>query len=154
MEPFLPPIASDPEFRPRIREGDLLNVPDPGAYRRILANPFPGVLALIAWCWTLHALFTGIWYADGHGPLIAILIIPFAGLIPWLFRYQCLDCGANGPLHRWKRHLCPPAARRILEGRHRPWRGPSPGLQVVFWLYVLGMALMAVRGLGPGGIVG
>ncbi len=142
-------MTADPEFRSRVRAEDLQNVVDPGAYRRILANPFPGLLALVAWLWGMHTLLTDPPSNDALWPLAAFLLLPFGWLVLWMFRYQCLDCGSTGPLHQWKRHLCPPVARRILNGRKRPWRGPPPGFQVVLWLFWFCMALLLVRGQIP-----
>ena len=142
MEPDPPPLRADPDFRPGVAERSLPSDPDPGAVRRILANPYLGLLGLGLWLALLRLAVL----AMAEAPQYGYLLIPLAGaglLIPRLFQYHCLDCGATGRLSRWRRHVCPSVARRLLEGRSLRFRGPSPMVQVLLWLYLLGAVMAA-----------
>ena len=149
MEPTPPPVRSDPEFRPALSERSLPRDADPGAYRRILANPFLGLLALGLWIIAARAALTG--SADAPGLLLieSAALAVAAYLLPRLFHYHCLDCGATGRLTGWRRHVCPPVARRLVEGRPRRFRGPTPMFQALLWLYVLALALVLGSLLTP-----
>ncbi|MEW4570753.1 hypothetical protein AB1L88_23045 [Tautonia sp. JC769] len=146
MEPSaLPPPTLDPEFRPQLTDRSLPVVVHPGSYRRILANPFLGFLGIGLWVAALRQAVVnridrlGLVLAFGGLALLAVVVLPR------LFRYHCLDCGRSGRLTRWKRHVCPAVARRIVEGRPRRFRGPRPLAQTFFWAVVLAVVLSLVN---------
>jgi hypothetical protein len=136
-----PPPTLDPEFRPQLTDRSLPTVVHPGAYRRILANPFLGFLGIGLWVAAFRQVLlsrldpVGLVVAFGGLPLLAIV------LLPRLFRYHCLDCGRSGRLGRWKLHVCPAVALRIVEGRPRRFRGPRPLAQTFFWGVLLAVVL-------------
>ena len=145
MSPSPPPLRADPEFRPAFSERAMPRTTDPGAYRRVLANPFLGIIGVGAWLWALRFLVTGGNAFTGRATLLSIGLPVAAWFLPRLFQYHCLDCGRTGPLRRWKRHVCPDVARRIIEHRPRRRRGPSPMVQLLLWLFVLVAILLQVR---------
>jgi hypothetical protein len=149
VEPAQAPVERDPEFRPLVHARRVAEDLEPGPYHRVLANPFLGLLGVFVWIGVLYRLLH-----DGlAGPLdVALTVLVLAsGLgLPRLFQYHCLDCGKTGPLRRWKQHICPRVAERHFAGRPRRFRGPSPGVQVVLWLYALLMILVALKAPGWG----
>ena len=80
--------------------------------------------------------------------LFLISLLAAAYFLPRLFHYHCLDCGRTGRLTRWKRHVCPEVARRIVEGRPRRLRGPGPLAQTLLWGYVLAVILVLASASG------
>lgn len=144
MEPILP-LRLDPEFRPASTERSLPPVIDPAAYRRMLFNPFLGILGVAAWAAGVRWL----WIAavERHAMFIYVLVA-WAGagfLLPRLFQFHCLDCGRSGRISRWRRHVCPAVARRILEGRPLRFRPPGPLAQMLMWGYFLAIVLVLAR---------
>lgn len=149
MEPAQAPVERDPEFRPQVHARRVAEDMAPGVYQRLLANPFLGLLGLMAWVGMLrHLIVRGL---AGPADLVLGLVVLLSGLgLPRLFHYHCLDCGKTGPLLRWKQHLCPRVAERHFAGRPRRFRGPPPTVQIIVWLYVLLMILVALNALGVG----
>jgi hypothetical protein len=147
MEPAQAPVERDPEFRPLVNARWVAEDLEPGPYHRLLANPFLGLLGILAWFGILYRLFVrGV---AGPIDLVLTVLVLLGGLgLPRLFQYHCLDCGKTGPLLRWKQHLCPRVAERHFAGRPRRFRGPPPSVQVVLWLYVLLMILIALNAWG------
>ena len=143
------PVERDPEFRPLVPARRLAEDLEPGFYHRIVANPFLGLLGAVAWFEVLSALLR-----SGSDsvlvPILVVLVLLSALGLPWLFQFHCLDCGQTGPMRLWKRHICPRVAERHFAGRPRRFRGPTPGVQVVLWLYLLLIILMALKGLDWG----
>jgi hypothetical protein len=142
-------VERDPEFRPLVPARWVAEDLEPGPYHRVVANPFLGLLGILAWAgvlyWLLHDQFAG-----ALNPVLVLLLL-LSGLgLPRLFQFHCLDCGTTGPLRRWSRHICPRVAERHFAGRPRRFRGPPPGVQVVLWLYALLMILVALKALGWG----
>lgn len=142
MEPSAPPLPTlDPEFRPQLTDRSLPIVVHPGSYRRILVNPFLGFLGIGLWVAAFrHVLLIR---TDAVGLFLAFMVLPVLGGIglPRLFRYHCLDCGRSGRLKRWKQHVCPSVALRIVEGRPRRFRGPRPLAQTFVWAVLLAVVL-------------
>ncbi|RUL85057.1 hypothetical protein [Tautonia sociabilis] len=138
------PLEADPEFRAVASARGLPSVVDPGAYRRVLVNPFLGLLGAGAWVAAARAvLVVGV---EGMArPLLLVWLLVGAILLPRLFQFHCLDCGRTGRLARWRRHVCPKIARRIVEGRPLRIRWPGPIAQLVVWGYVLAVVLVLVR---------
>ncbi len=139
-----PPAAErDPEFDATVTAGSLDLETAPEAYLRLVANPFLGVLGLLAW------LVAGYWIvvrgvAGLLTPIAIVLLLACLALIPGRFQYHCLDCGRTGRLSDWRRHLCRRVAERRLDGQARRFHGPPPSVQVVLWLWVLmGVILLA-----------
>ncbi|HEX8200575.1 MAG TPA: hypothetical protein VF590_08810 [Isosphaeraceae bacterium] len=141
------PVERDPEFRPLVPVRQLVEDLEPGFYHRIVANPFLGLLGILAWFGTLSALLHAGFDHVIVPVLVALVLLSALGL-PWLFQYHCLDCGKTGSLRLWRRHICPRVAERHFAGRPRRFRGPPPSVQVVLWLYVLLMILLALNALG------
>lgn len=142
-----PPAGRDPEFDPILPDHALELDHAPEAYQRLVANPFLGIAAVLAWLAGMAALI----FHNVAGPftLMAILLMFAAlGLVPGLFQYQCLDCGKIGRLSEWRRHMCPSVAERRLEGRTRFWRGPTPPVQVIIWLWFLMLLFILAHSLG------
>lgn len=142
METF-PPLAADPDFRSVVSERSLHSVIEPGVYRRVLANPFLGFLGIALWVVGLR--YTMLLF-EMERPAVSILILvvllAVAIRIPRLFHFHCLDCGRTGSLRRWKEHICPAVARRLLEGRPLRFPGPRPLVQLLFWGYFLAVLLV------------
>jgi hypothetical protein len=148
--PELPPAGRDPEFDPVLNTEGLELDHSPESYQRLVANPFLGFFAIILWLGALYTLFLG--YLGPFTPMAALLLMSSLALLPPLFQFHCLDCGATGRLSGWRRHMCPSVAERRLEGRVRHLRGPAPPIQILLWLWVL-MALIvaaAAFDLHPG----
>ncbi len=100
--------------------------------QRLLANPLLAVAATIVW-WT--ALRTVVeWKYLSASALVGSTIV----LLPFFFRYHCLDCGHGGFYGVWKRHAC----TRVIE-RRRARRGLQTsvladlGVQMRLWALVL-----------------
>jgi hypothetical protein len=147
VEPAQAPVERDPEFRPLVPARRVAEDLEPGPYHRVVANPFLGLLGVLAWIAILRRLF----FQGVAGPLdlvLAVLVLAGGLGLPRLFHYHCLDCGKTGSLRLWKRHICPRVAERHFAGRPRRFRGPPPSVQVVLWLYVLLMILLALNTLG------
>jgi hypothetical protein len=146
VEPAGPPPQRDPEFDaggadPGHALPDGIN---PGDYLRILANPFLGFAGLVAWLglflWAVRKLGRN---PDLFGPLAPFVFVVFVAclwILPGLFHFHCLDCGRTGRLSRWRRHVCPPSVARRIAGQPRAFRGPTPFVQVILWLWLLMLA--------------
>jgi hypothetical protein len=117
----------------------------PESYQRLVANPFLGFFAIVAWVLGVLILFKGV--LGPFTPMAALLMLAALALLPPLFQYHCLDCGATGRLTEWRRHMCPSVAERRLEGRTRRLRGPAPPIQVLLWLWVLMALIVAAAAL-------
>jgi hypothetical protein len=102
----------------------------PEAYQRLVANPFLAFALLIGW---VGLLFVGLKTNFGWMslPAKASLVV-----VPFFFQYHCLDCGTTGHLTRWRIHSCMSVRTRFESHRARRWRGPTPGVQTILWLYV------------------
>lgn len=143
-----PPLRSDPEFRPVHSDRSLPTVIDPAVYRRVLVNPFLGFLASAVWLGLLRlTLILEDTDSPGRVPMLGLLIVS-AWFLPRLFRFQCLDCGRTGRMSRWKSHVCPTVALRIVQGRPLRFRGPGPLVQMMIWGGVLAFVLMMARASG------
>jgi hypothetical protein len=141
-----PPLRADLDFRPVATERSLPPVVDPASYRRMIFNPFLGIFAVAGWLAALReVVLTTFPDRPGHGALCLLFLSYLATLLPRFFQFHCLDCGRTGRLSRWKRHVCPAIARRILEGRPLRFRGPGPLAQMLFWGYLLAGVLVIVR---------
>lgn len=137
MNPTQPPPERDLEFRaPQLPslwdEADRLQVE---YYQRVVANPFLGILGIIAWYLAARFLLF-------HAPRVVLfpgflLLLGILFVLPQLFHYHCRDCGASGALARWRDHRCAAVEERRRLGRPRSWRGPLPYMQVVLWFYFL-----------------
>jgi hypothetical protein len=143
--PTPPPAGRDPEFDPVLNTSALELDHSPESYQRLVANPFLGFFAIVAWMAVVLILFQGIF--GPFTPMAAILMLAALALLPPLFQYHCLDCGATGRLTEWRRHMCPSVAERRLEGRTRRIRGPAPPIQVLLWLWVLMALIVAAAAL-------
>ncbi|MDR3632701.1 MAG: hypothetical protein P4L84_02635 [Isosphaeraceae bacterium] len=143
MERQPPPLVPhDPDLDPP--PGRRVRRPPPGAilvpqeYQRLVANPFLALALLIAWLGAMRlALLARNFVA------VAVVGVCFFGVIR-LLHYHCLDCGHTGWLFRWRVHACEAVVARQVAGRVRRWRGPTPTVQVVLWLYVIGCAVIAL----------
>lgn len=148
MNPTQPPPERDLEFRaPRSPsiwdQSDRLEVEH---YQRLVANPFLGILGVLAW-------FLATRYVLSHATQVLaipglVLLLGSLFVLPRLFQYHCRDCGASGPLTRWRDHCCPIVEERWRLNRPRSWRGPLPFVQVVLWFYVLLALGVVVNALG------
>jgi hypothetical protein len=119
----------------------------PESYQRLVSNPFLGILGVIGWLMGMTALFVhGV--GGAFTPMATLLLLASLALIPGLFQYHCLDCGATGRLSDWRRHMCPRVAERRLEGRNRRIHGPTPPVQVILWLWILMALILLVHSLG------
>ena len=139
MEPVGLPAPPDPDFQATVPAPLIELDHSPESYLRLVANPFLGLFGLIVWLGALDWIVV----KGGAGPfglLALVLTLASLGLLPALFQYHCLDCGATGRLSRWRKHICPRSAARRFAGRPRRLRGPTPPVQVVLWLWGL-MAL-------------
>ena len=154
----------DPEFRPAPPAARVLRdeagALEPEAYQRLVANPF---LAFAAWVFWLPASYWVMaWltrperiervHREGLLALanVAVILLLAAGFLApiWLFQFHCLDCGRTSLLSRWRRHACPAILGRRALDRPRRFRGPTPPVQVVLWLWALlaaGMAMNCIR---------
>ncbi|WP_152053522.1 hypothetical protein [Tautonia marina] len=143
-----PPPTLDPDFRPQLSERSLPIVVHPGAYRRILANPFLGFLGIGFWLAAIRLVVLS--RSDPLGLFLAFVVLPALAVIvlPRLFRYHCLDCGRSGRLGRWTQHVCPAVAARIVEKRPRRFRGPRPLVQTCFWAVLLVVVLLLANAAG------
>jgi hypothetical protein len=144
----LPHPPHDPEFG-SFRAGPLLRDLDgePEAYLRLVANPFLGLVYLVAWLVTLYESLVG-GFAGPLTPMLVALLIAGLGLVPGLMQYHCLDCGGTGRLWRWRKHLCHRSLSRREAGRPRRFRGPSPPLQVILWLWMLMALALLLNAVG------
>jgi hypothetical protein len=137
LESTPPHPDRDLEFRSQFEPRSVGADPflDLEEYQRLVTNPFLGLLALLAWLigvrWVLLNAPPRLWLPS------LLLTLVTAPALPFLFQYHCRDCGASGPLHRWRKHLCPPVQQRRRSGQPRRFKGPSPSLQLVIWLYFL-----------------
>lgn len=123
-------------------------VVDPAAYRRVLANPFLGFLGLGVWASAIRqVILASMEDTRLFLPSLAI-IVPLSWFLPRLFRFQCLDCGRTGRLSRWKSHVCPAVALRIIQGRPLRFRGPGPLVQTMMWGGILAFVLMMAKASG------
>jgi hypothetical protein len=150
-----PPPERDLEFHGPPEPASVAAEPylDLENYQRLVANPFLGLLGSFAWLLGLRWVFLHVGLRLTL--VVAFLLVAVAPGLPLLFQYHCRDCGASGPLYRWRKHTCAPIAERRRTGQPRRFRGPSPPLQVVIWLYfvlligivwsALGWALPALR---------
>lgn len=145
-----PPIlgpAPDPEFG-SYRAGPLIGGLDgqPEAYQRLLANPFLGFVYLTGWLAAMYET-VAIGIAGPLTPMLLAVLVAGLWLVPHLMQYHCLDCGGTGRLLRWRKHVCHRAMERYDAGRPRRFRGPSPPLQVVLWLWGLLLGALLVNAL-------
>lgn len=140
-----PPLRADPEFRPALTERTLRTVVDPAAYRRILANPFLGFLGLICWIGLVRRVIVS-WDDRPALALPSLLAVALSAFfLPRLFRFQCLDCGRTGRIARWRAHVCPAVAARIVSEAPRRFRGPTPLAQTLAWAFVLAAVVSLLR---------
>jgi hypothetical protein len=110
----------------------------PQEYQRLVANPFLALAALIAWGAALRLAL--IW----RDLVASIIVVAGFFVVVGLIHYHCLDCGRTGWLFRWRRHACDTVLARQATGQARRWRGPTPGVQAVIWLYALACAALVL----------
>jgi hypothetical protein len=119
---------------------------EPEVYQRLLANPFLALFGLIAWIGGLNALVVR-QVAGAMSGAFAIALALLILFLPRLLHYHCLDCGATGPLRRWRQHACAAVLARAESGRRRRLRGVTPPWQVVVWFWVLAILAVAIAEL-------
>ena len=137
----------DPEFgsqRPGLLAGSIDDEPE--AYLRLLANPFLGFTYLVAWLVILYQSILG-GFAGPLTPTLVAILIPGLGLVPGLMEYHCLDCGRSGRLLRWRKHVCHRSMARRDAGQRRPFRGPTPWVQVLLWVWVVMAGVIALHAM-------
>lgn len=142
------PAVPDPEFgsyHASPLAGGLES--DPESYLRLVANPFLGFVYLTAWLGVMYKTVAE-GFAGPLTPMLLAILIAALWLIPHFMQYHCLDCGATGKLLRWKKHLCHRPMQRREAGRPRAFRGPSPPLQIVLWLWTMLLLALFVNALG------
>ncbi|MDB5350414.1 MAG: hypothetical protein JWN86_1661 [Planctomycetota bacterium] len=138
----------DPEFvsqRPGLLSGGLGTEPE--VYLRVVANPFLGFLYLVVWLVALYHSSFGE-FAGPLTPMLLVMMTASLALLPNFMQFHCLDCGGTGRFLRWRKHVCQRAMERRDSGRPRRFRGPSPPLQVVLWLWALVAFAMMLNALG------
>jgi hypothetical protein len=147
VEAVPPPLDRDHEFQPPVpvRAGRVTFGASIEEYQRLVANPFLGLIGFAAWLFALRWLLMAVGRTGLMPTLLVLVAGPFG--FPYLFHYHCLDCGATGLLHRYRKHSCATVAARLREGRVRSFRGPTPFVQVVIWLYVLLALAIVVSGV-------
>jgi len=96
-------------------------------YQRLVANPFLGLLGLIAWGWALTGAVAARRFDFAMPVAASVLGVHF------LLQFHCLDCGRTDRLSRWRGHVCTRVQDRLAAGRPRRFRGPSPGRQMFLW---------------------
>jgi hypothetical protein len=143
----------DPDFQPAVAPPRVAVADDaaPEDYLRILANPFLAFCGFALWLKALIALLGQKTNRDLYGPLAPIIAIVFLAAL-WglrsLLQYHCLDCGATGRYVNWREHECLRSLERRYMGAYRRWRGPSPFIQLILWLWallILGAIVMRYR---------
>jgi hypothetical protein len=157
VEPIAtPPPQRDPEFTySGIDTGGNQPVPvAPQQYLRVVANPFLGLVGLLVWAMVVLKFGSLLQqHAELYGPLtpiIALILLASLALLPHLFQFHCLDCGATGRLGRWRRHACAPSALRRSTGQPRRFHGPTPLVQIILWLWFLLFICVLGDALGVG----
>ncbi len=138
----------DPEFgsnRPGLLFGDLGGEPE--VYTRLVANPFLALAFLAGWLIALYESIVGGFAGPLTPSLVAVLFCSL-GLIPFLLHYHCLDCGRTGRIMQWRKHVCRKSLGRRESNRPRRLRGPTPPVQVIFWIWALiaAVALLSQAG--------
>ncbi len=136
LEPTPPRPDRDPEFRTPRASTSSGPAYIPGDHQRLVANPFLGLAALLAWLAGIGRLTQA---RETHWMLLGGFfgIVLAVRLIPRLVQFHCRDCGSTGRLREWESHTCDAVVRRRLAGRPRRIRGPLPPTQVVVWAYVV-----------------
>ena len=109
----------------------------PQEYQRLVANPFLALALLVAW-------FAAMRVAIGARNIVAALVCGASFIVVVrMLHYHCRDCGRTGWLFRWRAHACEAVVARQLSGRIRRWRGPTPPIQAVLWMYLIALILFA-----------
>jgi len=141
-------VAPDPEFG-SFHSGPLMGSMESDAegYLRLVANPFLSFCYLTAWLAVMYKTVAE-GFAGPLTPMLLAMLVAALWLIPHLMHYHCLDCGGSGRLLRWKRHVCHAMVQRREAGFPRRFRGPTPPLQIVLWLWLLLAAALVVNALG------
>jgi hypothetical protein len=142
----LPPHRDD-EFRQIPPEPSIADDPNQPieAFQRLVANPFLGLLAFLAWLLALHD-----WVLNARSRLplpLRLLMLLSGALLPLLFQYHCLDCGRSGSLLHSQRHACAPVLDRRRSGRPVRMR-ISFTLQFFVWILALLLLAVAIRAAG------
>jgi hypothetical protein len=97
----------------------------------LVANPFLGLVGLVAWFAAVRT------WVFNETPSLSTIVLCGLGavlVVRPLFQYHCLDCGRTGRLTRWREHACERVIARYLAGRPRRLRGPTPGVQTFLWI--------------------
>lgn len=129
--PYRIRLAYDPEFDPAPARRPFLFSADPYTYQRLVVNPLLSLLALIGWVALMR-------FGYRERFLTAFLLAQVLPVLAFFaVQYHCLDCGATGPLSRWKVHACESVVTRQHAGRPRRFRGPNPRSQLLLWIYGL-----------------
>lgn len=124
----------DPEFDTNRGPTVRLREFDPIEHHRIVVNPFLAVAALTAWGWLLARLL------DGPYPALGLVALPALVFAPVAVQYHCLDCGRTGSYPLRRSHACPGVTARWREKREdRSWL-PTARMQLIFWVYAVGIA--------------
>lgn len=140
--PRQPParFIPDPDLDGTLNENTLPYDGSPELYLRLVANPFLAALGLLGWVLVMGMIIRG--GPGPYSPLAALLTLASLALLPRLLHYHCLDCGRTGQLTAWRRHVCPGVVARRFDGRDRRFRGPTPYIQVLLWLWLCAALLV------------
>jgi hypothetical protein len=142
----LPPVRADPDFRSTVRADSFRPSPESGSYRRLVFNFYLGLLGFGLWLAAFSLLFnffggTSFWF-------LFVLFVPAlllaALLLPRVFRYHCLDCGASGRATNWAQHICPAVVQRIVTATPVQPRLPGALFQFFVELLLFGLLLTIV----------
>lgn len=105
-------------------------------YHRLIANPLPAVLGLVAaWAVLHYSLQTR------NLPLFVIALV-LIGLCPFLIQYHCLDCGRTDFAVRSRRHACEATQRRWRSGEASGRTPPRLRTQIKAWIWLLFVAVL------------
>ena len=124
------PELDTPRARPRAQVrnafGEKLD-----EYHRLLANPLPAVLGLVAAGAVLHHALRA---RNLPGFVLALVLI---GLCPLLIQYHCLDCGLTDFAVRARRHACEATQRRWRSADVSARTPPRLRTQIRAWIWSL-----------------
>jgi hypothetical protein len=134
-----PPIPRDPEFdRPSRPDGRKPPLDEVRFYQRLVVNPFLAVLTLFVTLVLISASATttgaGLSRTTRWAGLSTLAAIVGSVLSMLALQYHCLDCGATGWYHRWRRHACD----RVVDRWRTPYSAashffPTARTQLVLW---------------------
>ena len=117
--------------RPRNAFGDKV-----AEYHRLVANPLPAILGLVAaWAVLHYSLRTR------NLPVFVVALVLIA-LCPLLIQYHCLDCGLTVFAIRSRGHACQETQRRWRLGEASARTPPRLRTQIKAWIWSLFPALL------------